>query len=490
MVADDLPWPELGNISRGATRGNQGSKGVVSQPDDEGRSLLQLRVHPGVLEVRLNRQASDWYRTLDNEVMRALKLTKTYWRKARRRQDYDARADQDHMELHEWLQQLKDKAMSHIEMLMQKGDIPGPPYIMPDSIELTFLRKFVERQAAGIPHNPRLREAGIMQNPPLPVHGAGGTPSPEPPEQQIHHPSMGWDSGERTPRLRPESDERDHNPNFMATPSQARHAVIGALSSSHIPDYTTLLQEAEVSKQLLTNARSNLFRAQETTQDFFAKYTASLESERKILQDVMAAEERRDALVAMLLRQNPPAGASTPTNGRLTPSRYHQAEAGASNARSHLERRGSNPSRMQPATWNDSLIDPHLPNSTPPMRSDTRSTSTHEGQAVDWSHGLNFQSSEARMMDHDLPRPAVPSPQMISSERANASRKHVRSWEQGQLQDVGTEVEDASVLPPRKRMHQLSEGIHMVASNLGASIPDMPMTQQGVIPSASPPHIA
>lgn len=154
---DDLPWPELGNVSRGATRGNQGQKGVLGPSDREGRCILQLRVQPGVLAVRLNRQASDWYRTLDSEVNRALKLTKTYWRKARRRQDYDARADQDHMELHEWLQQLKDKTMSHLELLMQKGDIQGPPYAMGDDIELTFLRKFIERQATGIPHNPRLR---------------------------------------------------------------------------------------------------------------------------------------------------------------------------------------------------------------------------------------------------------------------------------------------------------------------------------------------
>jgi hypothetical protein len=30
---------------------------------------------------------------------------------------------------------------------------------MPDDIELSFLRKFIERQATGIPHNPRLRNA-------------------------------------------------------------------------------------------------------------------------------------------------------------------------------------------------------------------------------------------------------------------------------------------------------------------------------------------
>ena len=94
MLSDDLPWPELGNVSRGATRGNQGQKGVIGPPDSEGRSILQLRVQPGVLAVRLNRQSSEWYRTLDAEVNHALKLTKTYWRKARRRQDYDPRADQ------------------------------------------------------------------------------------------------------------------------------------------------------------------------------------------------------------------------------------------------------------------------------------------------------------------------------------------------------------------------------------------------------------
>lgn len=157
MLTDDLPWPELGNVSRGATRGNQGSKGALGPNDAEGRAILQLRVQPGVLAVKLNRRTTEWYRILDKEVQDALKLTKTYWRKARRRQDYNPRADQDHMELHEWLQQLKDKVMSQLELLMQKGDIQGPPYVMLDHIELAFMRKFIERQQTGVPHNPRLR---------------------------------------------------------------------------------------------------------------------------------------------------------------------------------------------------------------------------------------------------------------------------------------------------------------------------------------------
>lgn len=179
MLSDDLPWPELGNVSRGATRGNQGQKGALGPPDADGRAILQLRVQPGVLVVRLNRQASEWYRVLDGEVTRALKLTKTYWRKARRRQDYDPRADQDHIELHEWLQQLKDKTMSHLELLMQKGDIQGPPYSMPEGIELTFLRKFIERHNAGIPHNPRLRNGNASDWPTVPKDDSMDSGTPE-----------------------------------------------------------------------------------------------------------------------------------------------------------------------------------------------------------------------------------------------------------------------------------------------------------------------
>ena len=194
MLSDDLPWPELGNVSRGATRGNQGQKGALGLPDADGRAILQLRVQPGVLVVRLNRQASEWYRILDGEVTRALKLTKTYWRKARRRQDYDPRADQDHIELHEWLQQLKDKTMSHLELLMQKGDIQGPPYSMPEGIELSFLRKFIERHNAGIPHNPRLRNGNANDWAAIPKDDSMDSMTPEASEsgsasgadQQLH----------------------------------------------------------------------------------------------------------------------------------------------------------------------------------------------------------------------------------------------------------------------------------------------------------------
>ncbi|KAF9557818.1 hypothetical protein CPC08DRAFT_639827 [Agrocybe pediades] len=278
---DDLPWPELGNVSRGATRGNQGQKGVLGPADREGRCVLQLRVQPGVLAVRLNRQASDWYRILDNEVNRALKMTKTYWRKARRRQDYDARADQDHMELHEWLQQLKDKTMSHLELLMQKGDIQGPPYIMPDDVELTFLRKFIERQAAGIPHNPRLRNSGAAE--PSYTHRDHSAESftPEPSEQSFMDQS------------RAQNDDSG--------------AHMGHSRTSGSPSFRTaegLAAEASSSKQALQAARAALQRASKDTQDAFMRYTSCMDIERQARAAVQSAEKRRDDIMALLLSQN------------------------------------------------------------------------------------------------------------------------------------------------------------------------------------------
>ena len=242
MFIDDLPWPELGNVSRGATRGNQGQKGVLSPPNPDGRSLIQLRVQPGVLTVLLNKQATDWYRSLDAQVNHALKLTKTYWRKARRRQDYDPVADQDHMELHEWLQQLKDKVMSHLELLMQRGDIKGPPYVMPDNVELTFLRKFIERQAAGIPHNPRLRKA-FLDNSNNNHYNASPPPrslppppseSPEPSDDSVLDGASsddGWDADHRP--LSPRGKFGTANLPFYSFPQQHNFFFLSWLTRPH-----------------------------------------------------------------------------------------------------------------------------------------------------------------------------------------------------------------------------------------------------------------
>jgi hypothetical protein len=298
QTPDDLPWPELGNVSRGATRGNQGQKGALGPPDQEGRSVLQLRVQPGVLSVKLNRRSSEWYRTLDNEVNRALKLTKTYWRKARRRQDYDARADQDHMELHEWLQQLKDKTMSHLEVLMQKGDIQGPPYVMPDDIELSFLRKFIERHNAGIPHNPRLRHLGPNAQPP---HIEESMDMSTPELSDPGYPPAGL--VDQMSRLQPENASGVSSPSYAHSPATSHrpHLSIRPPSSPSAATCEQLIQEAQASGHFLQDARGTLSRAQSQTQDAFQRYTACLEAEVRARREVVLAEQHRDELMSALL---------------------------------------------------------------------------------------------------------------------------------------------------------------------------------------------
>ncbi|KAL5526961.1 hypothetical protein ACEPAF_8690 [Sanghuangporus sanghuang] len=282
MVTDDLPWPELGNVSRGATRGNQGSKGVLGPPDEQGRAVLQLRVQPGVLAVKLNPTATVWYRTLDNEVQRALKETKTYWRKARRRQDYDARADQDHMELHEWLQQLKDKCMAHLELLLQKGEITGPPYIMPDNLEFTFMRGFIERQRSGVPHNPRLRGLPRSEQHRIPPEDLvdddlDARGSPDSVSSPLKSPSSALAS-----RAGPSS-----SPTWSKMPSDP--------SSS-----TDLLHRIEAAQNTLRQSRSRLRVARTATQDAYGRYKHCTDQEHILESEVQRAEERLDELTSRI----------------------------------------------------------------------------------------------------------------------------------------------------------------------------------------------
>ncbi|KAF8274663.1 hypothetical protein EI94DRAFT_1712821 [Lactarius quietus] len=316
MLTDDLPWPELGNVSRGATRGNQGQKGVLSPPNADGRSLIQLRVQPGVLTVLLNPQSTEWYRTLDAEVNHALKLTKTYWRKARRRQDYDPVADQDHMELHEWLQQLKDKVMSHLELLMQRGDIKGPPYVMADNIELSFLRKFIERQAAGIPHNPRLRKAFLENhhyNPPTRLLPPPPSESPEPSDDSVLDGASSDDAWDGDRRRLPCDRSVSR---YSGPPVPAVSYPAPMKSSPRLGSIRSLEDEADSSSLHLQSARTALRRAQKATQESFDAYTASLEAERRVSHEVAALEDRRDHLLSLLLRQNQrPQSASCPFPG-------------------------------------------------------------------------------------------------------------------------------------------------------------------------------
>ncbi|KAJ3869523.1 hypothetical protein EV359DRAFT_29852 [Lentinula novae-zelandiae] len=409
-VTDDLPWPELGNVSRGATRGNQGQKGVLGPPDRDGRCTLQLRVQPGVLAVRLNRQASDWYRTLDNEVNRALKLTKTYWRKARRRQDYDARADQDHMELHEWLQQLKDKTMSHLELLMQKGDIQGPPYTMPDDIELTFLRKFIERQAAGMPHNPRLR------------NGAD-------PGYIIRAHSV--DSGSPDPSDQNYQDQRNRDPTEAVNNHMSMSSRPSDSPTLRNPD--SLAQEATTSKQALQISRAALARAQKDTQDAFLRYTACLDAERQARQSVAAAEKRRDDILKKLFYIE--------QRSRQSSVSLEEAQAAHALTRYHNEVSADVPiviDRCQAQDFKN--------------RSNTKPLEWGDAE----TQGIYATEPMAHLENH-----------------GRIVRKHSRTWENGgQLQGISpplnSDFQDLSGLPPRKRIHHMIPGYDVMSNPLQA----------------------
>ncbi|KIJ16357.1 hypothetical protein PAXINDRAFT_168497 [Paxillus involutus ATCC 200175] len=437
---DDLPWPELGNVSRGATRGNQGQKGALGPSDQEGRCVLQLRVQPGVLAVKLNRRSSEWYRTLDNEVNRALKLTKTYWRKARRRQDYDARADQDHMELHEWLQQLKDKTMSHLEVLMQKGDIQGPPYVMPDDVELSFLRKFIERHNAGISHNPRLRHLGPNAPQPPQIEDSMEMSTPELSDAGYSAPSL----VDQMARLQPESSSGVSSPNYAQSPgTSSRPHIIRTPPSPSTATYEQLVQEAQTSGQFLQDARAALCRAQSQTQEAFQRYTASLEAEARARREVAVAEQHRDELMSALLSRTQ----ATVDYTRHSP--LPQEDVGNSQHPQH-------PQHNQ----QDQYASHHLAERRPSV---DMMPPHNSARSLDWRQPDVTNSYTGGLE-------AIPQSEMrSSSESFKLERKHSRSWEQGGQVDIQI-LQNVSSLPPRKRAH------HMVdPSGHGAPMMTLPL---------------
>lgn len=442
QTSDDLPWPELGNVSRGATRGNQGQKGALGPPDQEGRCVLQLRVQPGVLCVKLNRRSSEWYRTLDGEVNRALKLTKTYWRKARRRQDYDARADQDHMELHEWLQQLKDKTMSHLEILMQKGDIPGPPYVMPDEVELSFLRKFIERHNAGIPHNPRLRHLG--PNAPQPAHIEESMEMSTPELSDQGYPASTF--VDQMARMQSDSGPSVSSTFIHSPGTSTRQQFTRTSTPPSTVTYEQLVQDAQSSDQFLQDARATLSRAQAQTQEAFQRYTACLEAEARARRDVAAAEQHRDELMSAILSRAQTsieyARHSSLGNEEVGAPQHNQTEYTSHHM---AERRTS-----------ADVMPPH-----------------NSPRSIDWRQAEVPSTYPGGL--EGIPQSEI---RTSSDQSFKPERKHSRSWEQAGHVDMVSGMQqmlpDMSGIPPRKRPHHMAgPSIHSgaVMSQTAMSLP-------------------
>lgn len=492
MISDDLPWPELGNVSRGATRGNQGAKGSLGLPDVQGRAILQLRVQPNILAVKLNPTATSWYRLLDSEVQRALKETKTYWRKARRRQDYDARADQDHMELHEWLQQLKDKAMAHLELLLQKGEITGPPYVMPDHLEFTFMRGFIERQRTGVPHNPRLR----------------GLPRSE----QYHIPPEELTDDDPDARGSPESIS---SPLKSPVSSYLNPRQSSALSSPPWPKYPAqpldLSQKIEASQNILRQAKQRLKSAQAASKEAFARYNALSEEERALEAQIIREEVRLEELIATVVRQSESTvasmgGTSDPQSSRSanpgpsTPigSAAHEREPDMNHELvMHVLQPGPSsqmPPSSQPQAQPQTQLPQHIQNQqhTHPQQTH-QAMHPYQSQTYSWTHfpprsnsSVSTTSAVGGNLEIDMElaqrNRAYPvdlgAPSNSSAEREWAAvtgeegidginenslmhvssphRKHRREeWDQTQSPSIRESRDDSTTRPPRKRLNQV-----------------------------------
>lgn len=418
-LPDDVPWPELGNVSRGATRGNQGQKGVLGPSDSEGRAIIQLRVQPGVLQVRLNRKTTEWYRILYGEVDRALKLTKTFWRKARRRQDYEshARADQDHMELSEWLQQLKDKTMSHLELLMQKGEIQGPPYDMRDDIELGFLRKFIERHHAGIPHHPRLRAQALSSRNMLIRPPSADSPNGEPHDDYYQRGPEFMDH--RGMRDGPEGMDR-------AVQSSSRTSISPSMQNMDVNGNHTV-----AARQSIQCAQTTLVLARKQTQEAFMRYTACLDAERQ-------AQQQFDDLMASM---GP--GPIPPTNSE---SRRSSTSLDDPN--------------LRPSEYDSK---PNFTRSPDPARARLSMPKAQDWVPPDDSHHQGVYLTEpSAQFDH-----------------INSSRKHPRSWYSGDLPEdqyhsYGQQQHDMGE-PPKKRIQRMLPGFE-APQNMPIPPHSMPMS--------------
>ncbi|KAH8109160.1 hypothetical protein DFH11DRAFT_1628887 [Phellopilus nigrolimitatus] len=461
-MTDDLPWPELGNVSRGATRGNQGSKGVLGPDDAQGCAVLQLRVQPGVLAVKLNPTATEWYRLLDGEVQRALKETKTYWRKARRRQDYDARADQDHMELHEWLQQLKDKAMAHLEILLQKGEIVGPPYVMPDHLEFAFMRGFIDRQRTNVPHNPRLRNV--------------------PRDEQHHIPPEDLAEDDEDARGSPESSASP-----LKSPVSVFTSSVRPSASASSPTWSPvrsgdLPHRIENSQHALRQARARLKLARTASHDAYIKYTQCADLERAAEVEAVRCEERLDELAVGPSQSSSSSSLTGPPSSLSTSGGYEHPALQHSHHMQHPhqqhQQNQQHPQHPQytqnPHGYPWNAYTAHSPR---PASSVSVSSSGGIGGTI----GLDIAQTNDAQFSPDLPLGGArgegrgeewpgaegdsgmsEGSMMRSALRTTSpARKHARDWEAQQHVQIamrGDEIfetaQESTPRPPRKRMNQ------------------------------------
>ncbi|KAJ3522232.1 hypothetical protein NMY22_g11984 [Coprinellus aureogranulatus] len=325
----------------------------------------------------------------------------------------------------------------------QKGDITGPPYLMPDEVELTFLRKFIERQAAGIPHNPRLRNSIAVGEMSSYTHRDQSTDSfsPEPSDQAFADPQHSHSSDRRNDLVSHMSDSR-----ASESPSLLTNEALAA--------------EANSSKQTLQAARASLQRAQKETQDAFMRYTSCLDLERQARQAVTAAERRRDDIVSVILQRNSAVIAenrsrksSVSEEQRHSPSRYAMEQHQQHQHQQQPQPQPQPPHQPHPHQQHQHQQHPHPhphPHQPPPHMSpqDMRHLDPFIHQRV--PHKIEWPEPDAQAL-----YPGDPALHLDDHARA---RKHSRTWDQTpQMPDnpYAPCEPDMSGMPPRKRMHQM-----------------------------------
>jgi hypothetical protein len=213
----------------------------------------------------------------------------------------------------------------------------------------------------------------------------------------------GWDD-DRRPLSRARSVSHNYGPiSTVSYPAPIK-------SSPRLDTIRSLEEEAESSSLHLQSARSALRRAQKATEESFAAYTASLETERRVSQEVAGLEDRRDHLLSLMLRQNQrPQSAHCPFPGCMcTDGGGGGAPDGVAAYPRKLSMYDSEPLRYGPHSAPPPPLSSSSSGPIPPMRS-----------AYAWE---------------DREREDIGSPQASSSASASLggspARKHARSWDQ------------------------------------------------------------
>ncbi|THH00945.1 hypothetical protein EW026_g1686 [Hermanssonia centrifuga] len=206
----------------------------------------------------------------------------------------------------------------------------------------------------------------------------------------------------------------------------------------------TVVGEVESNRRALKSARAALGRAQKDTQDSFRRYKACLDIEAQALQQVSAAEERRDALMASL----------------VDACRVEGSEASETSSRKSFAPEDTRPST---GTHVESRSSPKQIHDQIPCSYKNNGAGVQEAvngwramRDMQWSTpdvtGMTVSSAGVATVPYQ--------PDMQMDVQEAQSRKHSRSWDivQGQ-----TEIEEFSSIPPRKR-YQLEDDPTMAAS--------------------------